>query len=86
MDEEKVINVNFNGNDLVVIWADQREQLENIHVEFEDNKTPCDLINCPPSHFDMSEDIEEVFLRQGIVKKILSALDRELKEREKKKG
>ena len=61
----------FTDHELVLIYTDQREILENVHLGNYDN---CSVADCPPEHFE--EDIEDIFLRQGIMKKISLRKDR----------
>ena len=62
----------------IFILVDQLESLGSGHI----GGTACpnedkeELENCPPEHFDCGEDIEDVFLRQDIIRDIRHFLKR----------
>lgn len=56
----------FTINELLMIKEDQEDALKNVH-QGDPNK--CNIAECPPDHFG-DEDIEEIFIRQDILKKI----------------
>lgn len=58
----------FNKEELLLIFTDQKEFLEGVHIG--DYLKCSSVMNCPLSHFD--EDVEDIFLRQGIINKISS--------------
>ncbi|HEC61058.1 MAG TPA: hypothetical protein ENI27_02260 [bacterium] len=64
----------FSKDELNMIYADQIDALENVHGGVE----MCSHVaECPPDHFDTDEDIEDIFTRQDIVKKILTKANEE---------
>ena len=58
----------FSNDELNMIYHDQVDSLSNIHS----HEGMCPYVaECPPEHFDSDEDIEDIFMRQDIVRKIL---------------
>lgn len=63
--------VTFDRDQLNLIFEDQRDALENIHI----GENICAGLHiCPPEHFG-NEDIEEILLRQKIMQIILNDLE-----------
>ncbi len=60
--------IDFTDDELNMVYEDQRSSLENVHAGDECNN----LSICPNTHFGSNEDIEEIFMRQDIMKKILT--------------
>jgi len=65
--------IEFDIYELNMIFEDQRGSLENIH---QGREMCVALQDCPPEHFG-NEDVEDVFIRQEIMKKILTEANNE---------
>jgi hypothetical protein len=58
----------FSRDELILIFEDQRTMLESAHIG--SCKQCSSVADCPSRHFDPDEDIEDIFMRQKIMKKI----------------
>ena len=62
------MNLNLTNEESLLIFTDQSETLEGVHVGLTDK---CDSFSeCPAKHFE-GMDIEDIFIRQSIMKKIM---------------
>ena len=70
----------FTPEELLLIFNDQKEMLEAVHHRAGGGYGQCsDMMTCPINHFD--EDFEDIFLRQGIMKKIAEISSKIAKEK-----
>jgi hypothetical protein len=58
----------FSRDELTLVFEDQRMILESAHIG--SCKKCSSVMDCPQGHFDPDEDIEGIFMRQKIMKKI----------------
>ena len=68
--QRKEVNKVFGAGELLLIFTDQKNMLEAVHVGTGGEHEECsDVMNCPINHFEEDSD-EAISLRQGIMKKI----------------
>ena len=58
----------LSNDEIVLIWTDQKEILESQHIG--GHRRCLNLAECPLKHFDAAEDIEDIIMRQNIMKKL----------------
>lgn len=66
--------INLTNDEVLLIIDEMKIYLENLHYG-----DVCEEVwNCPSNHFDCNSDIEDVFMVQSIINKLLDNIRKEI--------